>query len=46
MPAAGSPLARQRKVRICALVQVLLGLKLVALVPLVMPRSTAHFTVS
>ena len=39
-------LQRQRKVTICALVQVSLGLNVVSLVPLVMPFSTAHSTAS
>ena len=45
MPAAYF-LQRQRKVTICALVQVSLGLNVVSLVPLVMPFSTAHSTAS
>ena len=40
--AAGAPLARHRKVTVCALVQLPLGAKVTALVPLVMPFSTAH----
>ena len=46
MPISGVPLARQRKVTICARVQETLGLKVVSDVPEVMPSSTAHSTAS
>ena len=39
-------LQRQRKVTICALVQSASGLNFVAVVPLVIPLSTAHKTAS
>ena len=39
-------LQRQRKVTICARVQLVSGLNAVSLVPLVMPFSTAHSTAS
>ena len=42
----GNTTERQRKVTICALVQVLLGEKVVVLVPAVMPLSTAQRTAS
>ena len=44
MPISGVPLARQRKVTICARVQETLGLKVVSDVPEVIPCSTAHAT--
>ena len=44
--AAGLPAARHRKVTACARVQMPLGLKVVALVPVVMPLSTAQITAS
>ncbi len=40
------PVARNRKVTICARVQGALGLNVVALVPAVMPFSAAHSTAS
>lgn len=43
---SGEPLARHKKVKISALLQVLLGEKVVLLVPLVMFFSTAHRTAS
>ena len=43
---AGHFLQRQRKVTICALVQSASGLNFVAVVPLVIPLSTAHKTAS
>ena len=46
MVGAGEPFARQRNVKICALVQVLLGENVVALVPLAIFFSTAHKTAS
>ena len=39
-------LQRQRKATICALVQSALGLNFIAVVPLVIPLSTAHKTAS
>ena len=45
MPAAYF-LQRQRKVTICALVQSASGLSFIAVVPLVIPLSTAHKTAS
>lgn len=46
IPPVSYPRARYRKVMIWPLVQTLLGLKAVALVPPVIPFSTAHFTAS
>ena len=44
--AAGEPFARCRNVTVWPRVTVALGAKVVALVPLVMPSSTAHSTAS
>ena len=44
VPAYSSPRQRNRKVTIWARVQLVLGLKVVSLVPLVTPFSTAHWT--
>ena len=43
---SGEPCERQRKVKICAVVQVLFGEKVVLDVPAVIPLSTAHKTES
>ena len=43
---AGHFLQRQRKVTICALAQSASGLNFIAVVPLVIPLSTAHKTAS
>ena len=43
---SGEPLARHKKVKICALLQVAPGEKTVLLVPLVIFFSTAHRTAS
>ena len=43
---AGLPLARHRKVTACARLQLALGEKVVAEVPVVIPFSTAHSTAS
>ena len=43
---AGEPLARHKKIKICALLQVALGENVVLLVPLVISFLTAHYTAS